>query len=339
MKKLLLFDLDGTLLTTEKTISKSTFEALEQARKKGYLVGVSTSRSEANSRNFLGKLNPDILITSGGAVVKKQEEYIYKVSFDCNRTNEIISIAREICGNDVEITVDTLDCNYWNYKVDPKEIDKSWDGSVWNDFSEFSEEALKICVEIFDDNNARKMEEKLLDCDCVRFSDGHWYKFTRKGITKANSILQVCKALEISNKDIISFGDDYADIGMLKISGIGVAMGNAIDEVKEIADVVIGTNDEDGIEKYLQELVEYYSNYVYMLRCADDSFYIGWTNDLEKRVKAHNEGKGAKYTKARRPVELVYYETFATKNEAMSREYALKQLSRKQKEKLIKEQK
>lgn len=78
-------------------------------------------------------------------------------------------------------------------------------------------------------------------------------------------------------------------------------------------------------------------NYTYMVRCADKSLYTGWTNDLKKRIAAHNAGKGAKYTKSRLPVELVYYETFATKQEAMSREWHLKKLTRAQKEKLVKE--
>ena len=77
-------------------------------------------------------------------------------------------------------------------------------------------------------------------------------------------------------------------------------------------------------------------NYTYILKCKDDSLYIGWTNDLKKRITSHNAGKGAKYTKARRPVELVYYEEFQTREEAMKREYAIKQLSRKEKEALIK---
>ncbi len=76
-------------------------------------------------------------------------------------------------------------------------------------------------------------------------------------------------------------------------------------------------------------------NYTYILKCKDGTFYTGWTNNLEKRLKDHNEGKGAKYTKARRPVELVYYEAFETKEEAMSREYAIKQMSRNEKEELI----
>ena len=76
-------------------------------------------------------------------------------------------------------------------------------------------------------------------------------------------------------------------------------------------------------------------NYVYILRCNDDSLYTGWTNNLEKRVKAHSNGKGAKYTKARLPVELVYFEEYENKVEAMRREYAIKQLKRKEKLMLI----
>ncbi|MDO4621388.1 MAG: GIY-YIG nuclease family protein [Eubacteriales bacterium] len=75
--------------------------------------------------------------------------------------------------------------------------------------------------------------------------------------------------------------------------------------------------------------------YTYILRCADDTLYTGWTNNLEKRLKAHNEGKGAKYTACRRPVEMVYHEVYDNKVEAMRREYSIKQLSRKEKELLI----
>lgn len=76
-------------------------------------------------------------------------------------------------------------------------------------------------------------------------------------------------------------------------------------------------------------------NYTYILKCSDGSLYTGWTNNLEKRVADHNAGKGAKYTKGRRPVELAYYEAFETKEEAMKREYAIKQLSRAEKNELI----
>lgn len=78
-------------------------------------------------------------------------------------------------------------------------------------------------------------------------------------------------------------------------------------------------------------------NYTYIVKCSDGSLYTGWTNDLEKRIRAHNDGKGAKYTKSRRPVVLAYYEEFQTKEEAMRREWEIKQLDREQKMKMIRE--
>ena len=78
-------------------------------------------------------------------------------------------------------------------------------------------------------------------------------------------------------------------------------------------------------------------NYTYIVRCADDTLYTGWTNNLEKRIATHNEKKGAKYTRSRTPVELVYFECFDTKEEAMSREFHIKKLSRKEKLDLIKD--
>ncbi|MCH4031238.1 MAG: GIY-YIG nuclease family protein [Lachnospiraceae bacterium] len=76
--------------------------------------------------------------------------------------------------------------------------------------------------------------------------------------------------------------------------------------------------------------------YVYLLRCHDGTLYCGSTNNLEHRVKAHNSGKGAKYTKARRPVCLVYSEELSSKSEALRREAAVKKLTRQQKLALIK---
>ena len=76
--------------------------------------------------------------------------------------------------------------------------------------------------------------------------------------------------------------------------------------------------------------------YIYILKCADDTLYTGFTTDPEKRLKTHNAGKGAKYTRSRRPCSLVYTESFPTKEEAMSREYYIKhRLTRQEKLELI----
>ncbi|MBN2126868.1 MAG: GIY-YIG nuclease family protein [Candidatus Diapherotrites archaeon] len=75
--------------------------------------------------------------------------------------------------------------------------------------------------------------------------------------------------------------------------------------------------------------------FVYLLECRDKTFYCGYTNDLNKRITIHNQGKGAKYTKPRRPVKLIYFEKFENKNSALKRENEIKKLSRKEKELLV----
>lgn len=263
--KLLLFDLDGTLLRSDKTISPRTLKALRSCREKGILLGVSTSRSEQNAFSFVKELQPDILITSGGALVKRGGEYLYKAEFSEEETKRMIAAARQVCGADCEITIDTVDAHYWNYKTDPKKQDQSWGDSIYTDFGDFHERSLKMCVEIFDAQQAGQLQATLADCDCVRFSDGYWYKFTKKTATKEKAILELCAVCGITTEEITAFGDDYADIGMLELCGMGIAMGNAIEEVKKRADSVIGSNDEDGIAAYLENTCYSYGRFQYLL--------------------------------------------------------------------------
>ena len=98
----------------------------------------------------------------------------------------------------------------------------------------------------------------------------------------------------------------------------------AYDVTKALLESLFGSADDPG-KRY----------YIYILRCADGTFYTGYTTDPERRVRVHNSGKGAKYTRARRPVELIYTEVFDDKREAQRREYAIKQLTRADKERLI----
>ncbi len=77
------------------------------------------------------------------------------------------------------------------------------------------------------------------------------------------------------------------------------------------------------------------NHYFYVLECADGSYYAGYTNDVNKRLRTHNDGKGAKYTRGRRPVVLRYVEEYQTKTEAMQAEYRFKQLSRSTKERIV----
>ena len=92
----------------------------------------------------------------------------------------------------------------------------------------------------------------------------------------------------------------------------------------------------EGFGKSMKEEIK---NYTYKLLCADGTYYTGWTNQIRKRIRAHNSGKGAKYTKGRGPLKLVYLEISDTKEAAMKREAAIKKLTRREKEALIQTEK
>lgn len=249
---LLLFDLDGTLLKTDKTISHKTIEAINRCKEIGHLIGISTARSESNSEKFLTQVHPDLVISSGGAVVRFRGTIIYEAGFTKEETKKIIETALYIGGEEREITVDTIDAHYWNYKVFPTEQDSSWGETIYTDYKDFEYTALKICVQLPNDFYAEEIAKSVDDCNWIRFSDGEWYKFSKANATKEMALTNIMNEIKISIEDITAFGDDYSDIGMLKMCGKGIAMGNAIDAVKEIADEVIGFNDKDGIAEWLE---------------------------------------------------------------------------------------
>lgn len=100
---------------------------------------------------------------------------------------------------------------------------------------------------------AKEIEEKYPDCCMISFSDENWYSFANKNSNKMNAIIEIAQFLSMDVSQIISFADDYNDIGMIKGCGIGVAMGNAIDEAKLEAKYICDTNDNDGVAKFLEK--------------------------------------------------------------------------------------
>lgn len=250
--RMLLFDLDGTLLRSDKTISAPTLNALNHCRKMGLLIGVATSRGEQNAMNFLRQLQPDAIITSAGALVRCKKEISRINGFTAEKTSHVLKTLRTVCGADVPMTVDTVDDYYRNYEVPATDADQTWAMGHMTDYKDFAQPSLKICFECHDPDLAKAVAAALPHCDLIHFSDGPWYKLTPKNATKENAILQMCDTLGLQPAQIIAFGDDYADIGMLKMCGLGIAMGNAIDEVKQVADIIIGNNDDDGIASWLE---------------------------------------------------------------------------------------
>lgn len=253
MYKLILLDLDGTLLHSDRSISEYTLQILEKCKSMGILIGISTARGESNAKCFISKVKPEIVISSGGALVRYKDDYIFSSAFSAEEATTLINTSRLLTEGQCEITVDTQNGHYWNYKIDPLEMYPDWGEAIYTDYSDFNEVSLKLCVETADADIAQKIAMSIEDCNHARFSDCNWYKFTKADATKEKAIREISKVLGIAFKEIIAFGDDFVDIEMLKICGKGIAMENAIEEVKQIADDVTSSNDKDGVATYLEK--------------------------------------------------------------------------------------
>lgn len=251
--RLILTDLDGTLLHSDKTISQNTLDVLNECKKRGIFVGFCTSRGRPNVSRYEEIFQPDILICNGGASIFFQNEQIFSASFTVEQTRAILKKTYQVCGENAEITLDLPDTLCWNRKDDKS---TSYDQkAVYDDFKNFTKAALKICVHTDEKIKAEQIASAVNECSMIPFSDIPWYKFSPAVSTKENAVKFLCGYLNINMDEVISFGDDHNDIGMLKICGKGIAMQNAISEVKEIADEVTLSNDEDGVASFIENFV------------------------------------------------------------------------------------
>lgn len=252
--KLILLDLDYTLLKSDRTISQKSIAVLKTFQKKGIKIGFSTSRGSTSIQQYADLINPEIIICNGGANIFFGKKLVHTQGFSAEQTQQIFAAAYKVSGKNIEMTCDTADALFWNRKEDKSEqlmLDATFD-----DFFNFQKPAFKICIQT---KNYQLIEQiiqtsKVQDCTAIPFSDIPWFKLAPKSATKENAILFVSDFLKIPTAQMISFGDDYSDIGMLKLCGKGIAMGNAINEVKQAADDITLTNDEDGVAVYLEKI-------------------------------------------------------------------------------------
>ena len=247
---IILSDLDGTLFRNDKSISDYTKQIIRQAQAKGLLFGICTARAKVNAVKFLEGIEPDILITNGGGIVYYRDKKIYNCEFSVEEIRRLIAAAFEVFGKDVIISADNEHALYSN---STEELgDKFW---TFNDFSDFRETCMKMCIESLDKEKIEKVVSVigLDEIDYLPFSDIPWYKLSKKAATKEKAIEELCRHLNITSSQIAAFGDDFNDIGMLTLCGKGIAMENAIEEVKQAAGQVCASNENDGVARWIEE--------------------------------------------------------------------------------------
>jgi len=199
-------------------------------------------------------LNPDAIISNGGALARFGEKIVHRATLSVEITNKLL-LSFLKTSNIGYITVDTDHGQFVNQPVD--ENDPGWIEYLPAYPMDFARglhcDAYKICAEITDDATAYRLVARFPSVDIVPFSGDSWFCFTDKSANKWNGVQKLAAYTGTDIGNIVSFGDDYHDVEMLRGCGIGIAVANAIDACKTAADRICGANDSDGVAKWLEE--------------------------------------------------------------------------------------
>ena len=250
MIKLILTDLDHTLLRSDGSISEETLNVLKDVRARGVLLAIATARYWIGAEKYIDLLAPDYEITTDGTLIHSHDELIYSSEFSKEDTNLIVrSLLEEMPSS--EITVASKKTVYWNslHIAESAKLHKA----VYNDYSsELDVRANKIVAELPDDVIASKIASAV-GCKLQGYRGERWYAFLPQGSGKTSAISALSEASGISADDRVSFGDDDNDIDLLKMCGQGIAVANAVPAVLDIADSVTQSNDEDGVALWIRQ--------------------------------------------------------------------------------------
>ena len=248
MIRMILTDLDHTLLRQDGSISGRTLQIISACREKGIRLAIATARYWIGAERYIDLLNPDYEITTDGTLVHSQGDCIYSCAFSVPETNAVISgIAEAVPG--AEITAACGKTVYWNSRhiSESERLRKA----VYCDYSApLDVQANKIAAELPDESVAREIAAKM-NCRLQCYRGEKLYAFMPADSGKTAAIKALSEASGIRPEDTVAFGDDLNDIEMLKLCGTGVAVANAIPAVREAADEITLSNDEDGVARWL----------------------------------------------------------------------------------------
>ncbi|MDE6737846.1 MAG: Cof-type HAD-IIB family hydrolase [Lachnospiraceae bacterium] len=248
--KMILTDLDHTLLRSDGSISEYTKQILKKCQNCDVLIVIATARYWIGAERYIEEIQPDYEITTDGTLIHQCGKQIYSCSMDMVDANQIIQDLLKQNPN-TEITVAAGRQVFWNshHISESEKLHKA----VYNDYKKpLSCQINKIVAELPNDDAAIEIANKN-HCRLQGYRGENWYSFLPENSGKIQAILELAKLLDISLDDIVSFGDDINDMEMLQICGTGVAVSNAVMDVKAAADCVALSNDEDGVADWIEK--------------------------------------------------------------------------------------
>ena len=267
MRKIIAIDLDGTLLDSDKKIPESTIEYLKELKEEGNIIVIATGRT-ANSAKAVtnGADFANYIISDTGLILYdiSQEKVIYRNQIDKDEAEKLYNEAiKEDCKR-IEISTNEKYYeyqkyeNYYNNKISKTNIHIK----KYEDFAKYNETINHMAISFDTNEQGRKFtldyQNKVNNIDILVMKDSfaqniEWLEICCKGVNKYTTLERLSQMLDIKIEDVISFGDSPNDIEMIANSGIGVAMANAIAQVKQVSKSETNfSNNEKGVEMWLR---------------------------------------------------------------------------------------
>ncbi|WP_129598280.1 Cof-type HAD-IIB family hydrolase [Anaerophilus nitritogenes] len=271
MYKLVVSDMDGTLLNSKNVVSEENKIALQKLIDKDIHIAIATGRIYTSAKvyaKYLDIVTP--IIACNGAIVKDlntneilyesymEKEDVLKVIEICKKYGLYYQFYNEDTFYTEELAYSSLKYSEWNKTLkeeDRVRIELIKDGYSY--IQNHNEKIYKMSLMSDDQKILVEARKELETIDSLEVSKS-WYnniEIMKKGVSKGRAIEELTKYLGVKREEIISFGDNENDMSMLNYAGLGVAMGNSEEIVKKSADYITSTNDEDGVAKALYKFV------------------------------------------------------------------------------------
>jgi Cof subfamily protein (haloacid dehalogenase superfamily) len=242
--RLIALDLDGTLLNEDKEISQENKKWIAEARKAGVTVMFSTGRGRQSSMNYVEELalNSPLVLVNGSEIWESPDTLLKRTEMPVDWVRAFRQMALD------------YDVWYWAYTVEGILNRDNWpakaeteDGLTWLKFGFYTENERKLTA----------IRASLEERGDLSITNSHPcnIELNPLGADKGSGVRQVCSLLGIEMSQVIAMGDSFNDLSMIREAGLGVAMGNAQEEIKVQADVTTSTNEEDGVAEIIRKYI------------------------------------------------------------------------------------
>lgn len=261
MIKAIALDLDGTLLNSEKNISKKNIEILEKMHKKGVEIIIATGRSLKSTEIKVKELTvPHDIICYNGAKVIKDGEVLYEKNLSEEIVKKLIEISRK-----EKIHLNLYQNEIWyvenkNSKETLEYMKSSGLIPEEKNFDTFENFEMTKALFIAENEKLKKIEKEVFELVGINiytaYSQSNFFEVLHEEVNKGLTLERFLKLKNIDIKNCVAFGDAENDIEMLSLVGYGVAMGNSEEKIKKIAKYITESNNEDGVAVFLEKIVK-----------------------------------------------------------------------------------